>query len=116
MHDFTPTSYFLATIPLGDSEETLNKVRAEFTSRYGEPSSCYTVDYGLLVFVNKHPDAPEIIFEVQALTVALAKSGTELTSEIAKSVADLELQWRDITVDAISYHANAKLTGDGGAQ
>lgn len=105
---FNPVLFSIATTPADADGVDLSKVIDALTAVTTASGSGYTFPFEAIAFVNKHPDLPELLLEVQAHSEEERTQGIDLVNAAVKVALGAELTWNDVTEAALAYHAGLK--------
>lgn len=106
MSFFTPVLFSIATLAF--SEETLDAIRSSLEEASISSSSGFAFDFDAIAFANKHPEAHQVLLEVQALTEEDRTKAIDLVTASVATATKEEVFWNDVTKAALAYHSELK--------
>lgn len=111
---FSPVLFTIANIPTDNPASLIEVITEPLKNQTVALDTGFMFDFGALTFVNKHPDASEVLVEIQAHSAEASDQAVAILTAILTGIEGAPMfTWHDVTEDAIAYHA--KLAAESGS-
>jgi len=103
---FAPVLFTIANIPTADPAALIEKITEPLKDQTVPLDTGFMFDFGALTFVNKHPEASEVLVEVQAHSAEANEKAVGILTKVIIGIEEAPMHtWHDVTEEAIAYHA-----------
>lgn len=103
---FAPVLFTIANIPTADPSPLIEKITEPLKDQTVPLDTGFMFDFGALTFVNKHPEASEVLVEIQAHSAEASEKAVAILTEVLNGLEGSPMYtWHDVTREAIAYHA-----------
>jgi len=103
---FAPILFTIANIPTETPSDLIEKISEPLKGQTTALDTGFMFEFGALTFVNKHPDASEVLVEIQARSVEANEKAVAILTEVLNGIEGSPMYtWHDVTEQAIAYHA-----------
>lgn len=102
---FAPVLFTIANIPTADPAVLIEKITEPLKEQTVPLDTGFMFDFGALTFVNKHPEASEVLVEVQAHSVESSEKAVAILTDVLTNIEGSPMYtWHDVTQEALAYH------------